>query len=51
MKGNIATLKFDGKDADRSLKFHVGENQLFMLDADDKRIEGELANNYVLIKK
>lgn len=51
VKGNIATLKFTGKDADRTLKFHVGENQLFMLDANDKIIEGELAKNYILTKK
>lgn len=49
--GNIVALKFDGKDADRNVKFHVGEGQLFMLDADGKKVEGTLANNYILQKK
>lgn len=51
VKGDIATLKFSGADADRSMAFHVGENQIFMLDADNKRIEGDLAKNYTLTKK
>lgn len=51
VNGNIATLKFDGADADRKMAFHVGENQLFMLDANGKIVEGDLAKNYTLTKK
>lgn len=50
INGNIATLKFTGEDANRVVKFHVGENQLFMLDANDKIVEGDLAKNYILTK-
>lgn len=32
-------------------KYLVGENQLFMLDKDGNRINGELAENYILKKK
>ena len=32
-------------------KYLVGENQLFMLDTDGNRINGELAENYILKKK
>lgn len=49
--GNIAKLQFAGKDADRNMAFHVGENQLFMLDANGKKAEGDLAKNYTLSKK
>jgi heat shock protein HslJ len=38
----------DGKSA--VSKYQVGENQLFKLDKDGKRIQGELANMYVLKK-
>ena len=32
-------------------KYHVGENKLFQLDAEGKRIEGDLAEKYILVKE
>ncbi|MFV0595808.1 copper resistance protein NlpE [Shewanella sp.] len=32
-------------------KYHVGENQLFMLDMEGNRVSGELAEHYILKKK
>ena len=45
--GSIITLE----DEDKPNQYQVGENRLFHLDMDGNRITGELAGNYVLIKK
>ncbi|MDF9831232.1 copper resistance protein NlpE [Parabacteroides sp. PF5-6] len=45
-KGSAITL-----DNDQMEQFQVGENLLFVLDADGKRITGELAELYILRKK
>lgn len=42
------TLQLDDK---QPLKFFVGENQLFMLDQQGQRIEGDLAARYLLQKQ
>lgn len=46
---NGSVVHLTGQDTD--LKFQVGENQLFHLDQEGKRIEGELAENYILKKQ
>jgi uncharacterized lipoprotein NlpE involved in copper resistance len=46
--GNVA---FMGLFGDYPGKFKVGENQIWYLDADGKKIEGELADRYILKKK
>lgn len=45
---NGSSVHLTGEDTD--LRFKVGENQLFQLDADGKMIEGELADKYVYKK-
>lgn len=45
-KGNIITL-----EGEESEQYQVGENQLFVLDIEGKRITGDLAEFYVLKKK
>jgi len=45
--GNIISLK----SQNATDKYQVGENKLFHLDIDGKRIKGELANMYILRKK
>lgn len=47
--GSVITLKSDQKDP-ATFRFMVGENQLFWLDGDGRRITGELADNFVLTK-
>lgn len=44
-EGNIITL-----GGDPTQQYQVGENQLFALDAEGKRITGDLANQYILKK-
>lgn len=39
------------EDGDASIQFQVGENRLYQLDANGNRVEGELADNYILEKK
>ena len=46
---NGSVVHLTGEDTD--IKFQVGENQLFHLDQEGKRIEGELAENYILKKQ
>lgn len=46
--GRSITLKGAG---DRDQRFQVGENVLFMLDGEGKRITGEHADKYILRKK
>lgn len=46
---NGSVVHLTGKDVD--VKFQVGENKLFYLDQEGNRIEGELAENYILKKK
>ncbi|KDM90126.1 copper resistance protein NlpE [Photobacterium galatheae] len=46
--GNTITLTNDSGD---DIQFFVGENQLFRLDREGKRITGELAEMYVLSKQ
>ncbi len=45
--GNKIELNTEG---DETVKYHVGENQLFHLDGDGQRITGSLAAHYVLHK-
>ena len=47
--GSIITLETDNASNEHQ-QYQVGENQLFKLDADGKRIEGEIANLYILRK-
>lgn len=46
--GNVT---FMGLIGDYPGKFKVGENQIWYLDADGKKLEGELADRYILKKK
>jgi uncharacterized lipoprotein NlpE involved in copper resistance len=47
--GGIVT--FEGLKGDYPGKFKVGENQIWYLDAEGKKMEGELADRYILKKK
>lgn len=47
--GSIVT--FEGLIGDYPGKFKVGENQIWYLDKSGKRIEGDLADRYILKKK
>src|SRR5690606_1660937 len=48
-ESNGSIVHLTGKEVD--IKFQVGENQLFHLDQEGNRIEGELAENYILRKQ
>lgn len=49
-KWNEAGLAVTLGDGDDSQRYQVGENRLFFLDRQGQRIEGALAENYVLVK-
>ena len=44
-------VSFEGLIGDYPGKFKVGENQIWYLNAEGKKIEGDLANQYILKKK
>lgn len=44
-------VAFEGLIGDYPGKFKVGENQIWYLDAEGKKLEGELADRYILKKK
>lgn len=46
--GSIITLE---NKKEEPLKFFVGEGQIFLLDKDGNRVEGELSQHYILKKK
>lgn len=48
---NVAILKCTSDDTKRIIKYQIEKNKLFMLDADGKKVEGSLAESYVLTKK
>lgn len=48
--GKITLVPEDGQDAQSEQRYQVGENRLFHLDRQGARIEGALAERYVLVK-
>lgn len=51
LQGDIASLEFTGEDANRVLRFRIEEEKLFVLDTEEKMVEGDEAKAYILSKR